>query len=166
MRLDLVVRPSPEVCEVLAAHPRPALGEVRWTPPERWVAKLRPLGQVDQRLVPELVAVLEAELDGAPRPTCVLGPATVCKGWLYAPVSGLDDLSAAVFDATEELVPVTHPQPFVGLVGLAGGKRIPRELGGVPISASWQPHEVVLVADRSAPRRPRLEDLAAFPLGG
>ena len=166
MRLHVAVVPPPEVCEVLAAHPRPDLEGVQWSEPARWVVKLRPFGHVDLGLVDDLVAALEAELDGAPATPCVLGPATVRpSGWLYAPVSGLDDLSAAVFDATEELVPVTHPQPFLGAVHLAGGTRVPKELAGVPISATWTAREVVLQADRSAPGRPRLETLASFPLG-
>jgi hypothetical protein len=54
------------------------------------------------------------ELDGAPAAACRLGPATRRLGgqWLGVPVAGLDDLSAVVFEATEELVPVTHPQPY------------------------------------------------------
>jgi hypothetical protein len=63
--------------------------------------------------------------------TCVLGPATRRLGgqWLGAPVSGLDDLAAAVFDATVGIVPVTHPQPFQADVVLARG-RVPAALAG------------------------------------
>lgn len=161
-----MVRPTGAALEALAAHPRPALGEVNWSPPERWMVKLRPLGHVDRRLWDPLVERLAAELDGAPATECTLGPATVRpSGWLYVPVTRLDELSAAAFDATEELVPVTHPQPFVGLVHLATGKRLPNELGGVPISASWTARSIELVADHSAPGRPRFEVLGTFPLG-
>jgi hypothetical protein len=51
---------------------------------------------------------------------------------LGAPVSGLDGLAAVVFEATQELVPVTHPQPFQADVVLARG-RVPRELASFPL---------------------------------
>ena len=106
---------------------------------------------------PEVVALLSA----------LEGPATRRLGgrWLGAPVHGLDDLAAVVFEATEELVPVTHPQPFQADVVLARG-RVPRELAGRPVSGSWTARSVSLVADRSSPRGVRFEDLASFPLEG
>jgi 2'-5' RNA ligase len=160
----VVVWPTPEVTAVLAALPRPAVEGVTWSAPEQWMVKLRPLGHVDPGLVPALRDALAADLDGAPAARCELGPRTVGRGWLYAPVSGLDDLSAVVFEATEELVPVTHPQPFMGAVALARG-RVPRELAGEPVTAAWTARRVALVADRSSPRAPRFEELATFPLG-
>jgi hypothetical protein len=54
---------------------------------------------------------------------------------LSAPVSGLDELSAAVFEATAGIVPVTHPQPFSGELVLAGG-HVPAELAGRRSTAS------------------------------
>jgi hypothetical protein len=70
-----------------------------------------------------------------------------------------------VFDATVGLVPVTHPQPFQADVVLARG-RVPAALAGEPVAAEWTAREVALVADRSSPRRPLLDDLASFPLSG
>jgi hypothetical protein len=104
---------------------------------------------------------------GRPPVRCTLGPATRRLGgqWLGAPVSGLDDLAAVVFDATVGIVPVTHPQPFQADVVLARG-RVPAALAGEPMAAEWMARSVALVADRSAPRRPRLEDVAVFPLDG
>ncbi len=133
--------------------------------PERWIVKLRPLGHVADHLVAPLVDALGAALDGAPAPTCTLGPATVrpAGSWLYAPVAGLDELACEVFAATEHLVPVTHPQPYLGFLVLATG-RVPAEVAGAPVSGTWQPDEFALLADRSAPGRPRLVDLATFPL--
>jgi hypothetical protein len=69
-----------------------------------------------------------------------------------------------VFEATEELVPVTHPQPFQADVVLARG-RVPKELAGRPVSAWWTARSVSLVADRSSPAVVRFEDLAVIPLG-
>jgi 2'-5' RNA ligase len=95
----------------------------------------------------------------------VLGPATHRLGgqWLGVPVEGLDELAAAVFDATVSLVPVTHPQPFRADVVLARG-RVPRELAGQQVSASWVARGVSLVEDRSSPRGPQFEDLAMVAL--
>jgi 2'-5' RNA ligase len=51
-RLSVAVRPPREVAGLLAALERPALPGVRWSVPEQWLVKLRPLGHVDERLVP------------------------------------------------------------------------------------------------------------------
>jgi 2'-5' RNA ligase len=165
-RLFVAVWPPREVVAELSALERPALPGVRWSVPEQWMVKVRPLGHVPSRVVPPLVEVLEAELDGAPAVDCVLGPATRRLGgqWLGAPVAGLDDLAAVVFEVTQELVPVTHPQPFQADVVLARG-RVPKELAGLPVSASWTARSLCLVADRSSPRAARYEDLAVIPLG-
>jgi 2'-5' RNA ligase len=154
------------VVAVLSARDRPAIPGVRWSTPEQWLVKVRPLGHVDDRVVPPLRDVLEAELDGAPPVRCVLGPASRRLGgqWLGVPVAGLDELAAVVFEATGELVPVTHPQPFHADVVLARG-RVPKELAGRPVAASWTARSVALVADRSSPGAARYEDLAVFPLG-
>ena len=166
-RLFVALRPPPEVVALLSALDRPALPGVRWSVPEQWLVKLRPLGHVDGRVVPALRDALGAELDGAPAAACRLGPATRRLGgqWLGVPVAGLDDLSAVVFEATEELVPVTHPQPFLADLVLARG-RVPRELAGHPVAGSWTARSVSLLADRSAPGRVRFEELASFPLEG
>ena len=166
-RLFVAVRPTPEVVALLSALDRPAVPGVRWSTPEQWLVKLRPLGHVADRVVGPLCSALEAELDGAPAVACRLGPATRRLGgqWLGVPVHGLDDLAAVVFEATQELVPVTHPQPFQADLVLARG-RVPRELAGRPVAGSWTARSVALVADRSSPRGARLEDLASFPLEG
>jgi len=43
--------------------------------------------------------------------------------------------------------------------------RVPAEVGGEPLDGTWRPTEVALVADRSAPGKPRLVDLLTLPLG-
>jgi 2'-5' RNA ligase len=166
MRLSVALRPSAEVVEALSRLAREPTPGVTWSVPEQWLVKLRPLGHVPQHVVEPLVAALSEELDGVPAVRCTLGPVTrrLHAQWLAAPVSGLDDLAAVVFDATVGLVPVTHPQPFRADVVLARG-RVPAALAGEPVSAEWTAHEVALVADRSSPRGPRLEDVAVFLLG-
>ena len=164
-RLFVGVRPPPEVVALLSALDRPALPGVRWSLPEQWLVKLRPLGHVDERVVPALRDALGAELDGAPAAACRLGPATRRLGgqWLGVPVDGLDELAAVVFEASEELVPVIHPQPFQADLVLARG-RVPSELTGRPVEGSWTAVSVSLLADRSPPGRVRFEELASFPL--
>ncbi|MGH8946456.1 MAG: 2'-5' RNA ligase family protein [Acidimicrobiia bacterium] len=150
---------------VLSKLDRPRVPGVRWSTPEQWMVKVRPLGYVEDRTVALLIEALEAELEGAPAVECALGPATRRIGaeWLGAPVAGLDDLAAVVFEATERLVPVTHPQPFQADIVLARG-RVPRELAGRPVSASWTARSLSLVADRSSPKAVRYENLAEISL--
>jgi len=164
-RLSVAVRPSRAVVDRIAALRRAPHPGLHWSEPERWIVKLRPLGHVPEDLVEPLGDALGDALDGAPAPECVLGPATVRGSgqWLYAPVAGLDALSDEVFAATEHLVPVTHPQPFRGFLVLATG-RVPADVAGEPVEGTWRPTEVALVADRSAPGRPRLVDLWTLPL--
>ena len=161
----MATRPPAPVVEVLGALPREPTRGVTWSVPEQWVVKLRALGHVPDHVVDPLVTALTDELEGVPPARCALGPATRRLGgqWLGAPVSGLDDLAALVFDATVGLVPVTHPQPFRADVVLARG-RVPAALAGEPVAAEWTAREVALVADRSAPRRPLLADVATFRL--
>lgn len=167
MRLFVATRPPARVVDALGALPREPVRGVTWSVPEQWVVKLRPLGHVPEHVLDPLVTALADELAGVPAVRCTLGPATRRLGgqWLGAPVSGLDDLAALVFDATAGLVPVTHPQPFQADLVLARG-RVPAELAGEPVSAEWTVHEVALVADRSSPGRPLLDDLATFRLTG
>jgi 2'-5' RNA ligase len=166
-RLSVAVRPPADVAATLAALARPPVPGVIWALPDQWIVKVRPLGHVDEGLVPDLAEALRDALDGAPPARCLLGPATVrlAGQWLAVPVTGLEELGRSVFEATEPIVPVTHPQPFRTDVVLARG-RVPADLAGAPVHASWQAGAVALVADRSAPGRPRLVDLAVVRLDG
>lgn len=162
-RLAVAVWPPPGIVtalERLARQPG-----VNWSKPEQWMIKLRPLGHVDLRLVEPLSTALADELAATGPADCVIGPETRRLGgqWLGVPVSGLDDLAAAVFDATVAIVPVTHPQPFQADIVVARG-HVPAEVAGEAISGKWRAESVALVADRSGPGRPRFENLAEFQL--
>jgi hypothetical protein len=141
-RLFVALWPRADVVSTLAALPRPDVPGVRWSAPDQWMVKVRPFGQVADRLVEPLVTALAD-----------------------APVNGLDDLAAAVFEATAEIVPVTHPQPFQADIVLARG-RVPSDLAGAPVGAAWTADAVFLVADRSSPHDIRFDDLAELRLGG
>ncbi len=165
MRLAFAVRPPAEVTAVVAAAARPVVDGVAWTPAQRWIVKLRPLGHVSDDLHEQLIRAVDAELEGAAPVRVSLGSSVRRLGQqLCAPVDGLDDLAAAVFDATEALVPVTHPQPFRAELVLAAG-RIPRGLE-VDLHAEWTVREITLIADRSSPRGPRLDDVGTIVLAG
>jgi 2'-5' RNA ligase len=141
MRLFVAVWPPPAVVGVLSELERPEAPGLRWSVPEQWMVKLRPLGHVDRRVVAPLLEVLAAELDGAPAVCCVLGPAARRRysgQWLAVPVAGLDDLASVVFEATERLVPVTHPQPFQAELALARG-RVPKQWTACPSPRAGRP---------------------------
>ena len=165
VRLAVGIWPSSEVMEALGRLDRPMVEGVHWSRPEQWLVKVRPLAHVDLRLVSELVEALGTALEGLTVVKCTIGPATRRLGgqWLGAPVAGLDALARVVYEVTAPIVPVTHPQPFQADIVLARG-RVPTELAGVPISASWTADLVSLVADRSSPRAVCHEDLASFSL--
>lgn len=165
-RLFVAITPPSEILARVVALPRPPVAGLNWAHPEQLLVKLRPLGHVPTDLVADLVDTLDQALDGAPATRCRLGPATRRPrgNWgVVLPVAGVDELAAAVFEATEPIVPVTHPQPFEGMLVLARG-RTPPELAGDPVDDAWTAGEVQLVADRSSPRGPRLERLAGFAL--
>jgi hypothetical protein len=166
-RLAVAVRPPETVLDLLDGLSRPPVPGVVWARREQWIIKVRPLGHVDLRLVEPLVEALEDELAGAVPVPCTLGPRMVRFGgqWLGVPVSGLEELGSAVFAATTPIVPVTHPQPFHAEVVLARG-RVPADLAGEPVEAGFLADRLALVADRSAPGRPALVDVAAIPLTG
>lgn len=166
MRLFVAIRPPEDVVATVAAIlPSPVEG-VEPIDPGRWLVKLRPLGHVAPPLHQPLAEAVTDALDGAPVRSVRLAPTE--RRWggraLCVPVEGVDDLAAAVFEATEPLVPVTHPQPFLAHLMVAGG-RIPRGFDGTPIEGGWTVSEVRLVADRSSPHGGRWEDLAVIDLG-
>ena len=167
VRLAVGIWPSSEVMEALGRLDRPPVAGARWSRPEQWLVKIRPLGHVDPRLVSALVEALGTALGGWPPVECTIGPATRRLGgqWLGAPVAGLDALAAVVFAVTAPIVPVTHPQPFQANIVLARG-RVPTEVAGDPIALSWTADAVSLVADRSSPGAARHEELARLPLRG
>jgi hypothetical protein len=167
MRVMFAVRPPPGVASVLTEVPRPAVNRVDWTVPERWIIKLRPLGHVGEELWPPLLEAVEAELDGAGPVEARLGPATrrYANQLLCLPVPELIPLAEAIFEVTAPIVPVTHPQPVYTDLVVASGK-IPANLVDLDIGASWMVSRVLLIADRSSPRRVRLDDVGSIALTG
>lgn len=166
LQLFVGVWPPPRVQKVIADYPRPKVTDVRWSTPSQWLVKLRPLGHVAGALVPQLIETLRFELDGAPKVKVSMGPAATRFGgaWLHAPVQGLDDLGAVIFEVTEALIPVTHPQPFSADLVLARATKCPPELVQ-PISASWTVGEICLAKGTRSKDGPGYEDVEVFALG-
>src|SRR3954453_24127065 len=98
--MSIAVWPADAVISLIRALPRPPLPGVHWSPPERWIVKVRPLGHVPAEVVVPLLEERRDELDGAPAVECRLGPAPPRPGgqWLYVPVRGLEEIGAAVFE--------------------------------------------------------------------
>jgi 2'-5' RNA ligase len=155
--------PSKSAHAAIASYPRPGVDELRWATPSQWFVKMRPLGHVRDEVASELIEVLDAELDGAPTATASLEP-VANRGWLVAPVSGLERLTETIFEVTERLVPVTHPQPLHAEIVLARGPRIPRDLIR-PLSAKWKVTSLVLARGTRGREGPGYEDVASFALG-
>jgi 2'-5' RNA ligase len=171
VRLFIAVWPSPAVVELLAALDRPAHPSVRWTAPEAWHVTLRFLGEVDEA---GAAAATEAVRVVGPRAApceAVMGPATtrLNRSILTVPVAGLDDLAAAVIDATRDLGEPPGERPFSGHVTLARGRGrrpVPPSLAGRAVAATWPVHEVTVVRSHLDGGGPRYATLAAVPLAG
>lgn len=163
MRLFVGIWPPLKVHEVLAAYPRPERPGLRWSTPLQWLVTIRPLGHVADRVVPDLVATLGEELDGAPKAQATL-EAPIHGEWLRCPVTGLGELLEAVFEVTEPIVPRTHPHKnWTPTLVLARG-RSPKELAA-PLSASWTVNMVSLAKASRTAEGPGYEDVATFELG-
>src|SRR5262245_39287830 len=99
-RLFVAVWPPEDVAEALRALGRKDRRQVRFVPPENWHVTLRFLGEAE----PDAVG---AALDDAllPAARARLGPAVdlLAERALVVPVQGLDELAAAVAEATAAL---------------------------------------------------------------
>jgi 2'-5' RNA ligase len=163
MQLFVGTWPSASARAAIAAYPRPDVDGLRWATPSQWFVKMRPLGRVPDDVTSDLIEVLDAELDGAPTATASFG-SVMSSGWLVVPVAGLEELTATIFEVTERLVPVTHPQPHHPEIVLARGPKLSRELIR-PLTASWKATSIVLARGTRGPEGPGYEDVATFTLG-
>ncbi|HMK13192.1 MAG TPA: RNA 2',3'-cyclic phosphodiesterase, partial [Acidimicrobiales bacterium] len=115
-RLFVAVWPADDVLEVIAALPRPSLPGVRWTSRDQWHVTLRFLGDAG---VDEVTGAL-GRVRAAPT-EAALGPRThrLGRGVLCVPITGLDDLAAAVIDATATTGEPPDHRTFRGHLTLA-----------------------------------------------
>lgn len=141
------------------------VGNLRWATRDQWHVTLRFLGEVADEVLPELTAALDAAPLAAAE--AELGPAFVRLGQqvLCLPVSGVDDLAAAVVAATRTMGQPPESRPYRGHVTVArvrgrseGG--IHRSVVNTPIrSLRWAVDEVRIVRSHLGGAGARYEDL-------
>ncbi|MCU1450749.1 MAG: 2-5 ligase family protein, partial [Acidimicrobiales bacterium] len=101
-----------------------------------------------------------------------LGPETgrFGKRVLHVPVSGLDEVVAAVVDATRDVGRPPEDRPFNGHLTLARARDRRRRvdlwaLTGTPVAASWPVSEVCLVESRLSPHGANYQVVETVLLG-
>lgn len=169
MRLFVAIWPPTEVLDVLERLPRPDHPNVRWTPRDRWHVTLRFLGEVDDAEAPALGQAVEAVAARHPARQVTLGPATtrLSRSVLVVPVTGLDDLGAAVAAATSGIGAPPEDRPFSGHLTLArarGRGAVPVALAGDAVGAAWLVGEVAIVRSRLGAGGARYETVARAAL--
>jgi 2'-5' RNA ligase len=160
VRLFVAAWPSAEVAERLGELPRFDEVGVRPVVPANWHITLRFLGEAE----PDEVA---ARLGDAPLPSASidLGPRVerLGPGQLVIPVTGADELAAAVREATADLgQPDQHR--FAGHLTVSRTKHDARsDLFGQPFHAAMTVREVALVESILDPTGAIYTTLATFP---
>ena len=163
-RLFLAVWPSEGVVEELRALRRKDQRGVRFVDPDRWHVTLRFLGEAD----PDVVAAVMDDIV-LPAAQARFGPAVDVVGEraLVVPVGGLDDVAAAVVQATAHLGDPPPRRRFVGHLTLARLKPhapMPGVLGTM-VQAQMDVDEVALVRSRLDADHARYDTVATWPCG-
>jgi 2'-5' RNA ligase len=141
----------------------------------QWHITLRFLGDVADDLVPALIDGLGRAARGVTPPVrCTIGPATAWFSGarvLQIPVTGLDQMAAAVREATVPTVPDSGEPPFVGhlTVGRVRGRHRPEPatqaaVAGMVITAEFAVPDLLLVGSELSPEGPRYSTLARLTL--
>ena len=163
MQLFVGTWPPQKVQGQLAAYPRPTRRGLRWSTPAQWLVVIRPLGHVADSVIPPLIDTLCGALAHAPRIKVSIDPPRYGE-WIQAPVKGLDELVDVVFEATEPLVPSTHPhKAWAAHLVLARGRTTRFE--PAPLTASWTVKSLTLAKATRTSEGPGYEDVATFALG-
>lgn len=155
-RLFVAAWPPAEVCDLLAALPRPVIEGVRYTSPDQWHVTLRFLGEVSLREATDAFAALRFSAAEA-----TVGPsvARLGKSVVMVAVRGLDEIAAAVAVAMDGVGRPPDYDEFTGHLTLARletrGRR-PTMLGAA-IDATFAVRELHLVRSRLSSSGPRYE---------
>ena len=157
-RLFIAGWPPPSVADLLAELPREDAPGLRWTTPDQWHITLRYLGTVDE---PAARRAFDAIVVGAAE--AELGPAVdrLDSDVVMVPVAGLDDLAAAVLDASADIGPAPHPEGFRGHLTLArrkGGGATSAD--GSAMAARFAVDEIALVRSDLHPDGARYTSVA------
>ena len=158
-RLFVAAVPPAAVLDRVAALSRPEVEGLRWTSRDQWHVTLRFLGRVT-----DVDAVLAA-LEPVALPQCEarLGPETGRFGRrvLHVPVTGLDDVAAAVEAATTDVGEPPEDRPFAAHLTLARARARRgidlRALTGTAIAARWTVDDVCLIESHLHPHGARYE---------
>ncbi len=176
MRMFVAVWPDDATRRRIEGLALPAAPHLRVVDPGQWHVTLRFLGDVDDRVIPELSAALTAVAHVvAGTLECQVGPATA---WfdrprvLYLPVTGLDRLAQAVRAATAPVIPPADggEPPFEGHLTLARSRRLrPAATEStapdpVTLSASFEVTHFDLVASELSPGGARYSPVRHIPL--
>jgi RNA 2',3'-cyclic 3'-phosphodiesterase len=174
MRLFVAVRPPDDVLDLMAGLPRRAQAGLRWTTRDQWHVTLRFLGEVED---PTVVIDALDRADGTGFAACesTVGPMveTLSRQVVAIPVSGLDDLAAAVIEATNRLGRQPEDRPFRGHLTLArlarsargSARRLADGIVGRPLSARFAVSDVRVVRSHLGRGGARYEDVYVRHLG-
>jgi 2'-5' RNA ligase len=157
-RLFVAASPSSEVCDAVAALPRPALAGVRYTTPDQWHVTLRFLGEASLR---DAVDAFETIAFVSAR--AVVGPAVVRlgKSVVVVPVAGLDAIAAAVATAMDGIAQPSDHEPFTGHLTVARLKaRVRPPMLGEAIDGHFVVREIHLVRSRLSANGSRYETVS------
>ena len=177
MRLFIATWPPAAIVERLAELPRDETLRARWARPDQWHVTLRFVGKIRGESLPALVGALEGVAASLPAVEAVMGPATESFGRhiLHVPVAGLEQVAAAVTEATASFGVTPRDEPFSGHITLARTRRSRggrprgadlRSLAGTTIDGRWTVGEICLVRSHPDPGGSRFEVLHAVELGG
>ncbi len=161
-RLFIAAWPDEPTKRVLRRVPRPDEEGVRWVPEANWHITLRFVGDAD---VDELAAVLAGA--ALPSADVALGPRVVRLGTrlLVIPATGVDDLAAAVREATADLGQPERRR-FHGHLTLARKRRDANStVYGTPFEGGWQIDRVALVSSDTDDTGSVYTTVASFPTG-
>lgn len=161
VRLFVAVWPDTETVARLRALERPDEPGVRWVPESNWHVTLRFVGDADPAAMVHLLH--DADLPAA---TAVLGPAVTRLGsrQIVVPVSGLDDLAAAVLTATASVGPQDR-RSFRGHLTIARTRGESSSVLGAPATARFVVDHVALVASDLQPTGAVYTTVETVPVG-
>ena len=158
-RLFVATLPSPEVCDVLAALPRPVMAGVRYTTREQWHVTLRFLGNAsvgESAAAFARVAFTSVEARVGPAIT------RLGKSVVIAPVHGLDAVATAVAAAMEGVGDPSDHDGYTGHLTLARLKaRVRPPMLGVPIDVRFAVRDIQLVRSHLSRQGARYETVAS-----
>lgn len=141
-RLFVAVWPPATLVDDLADLPRPSASGVTWTKPYRLHITLRFLGECDQD---EALSTLKEASFPAARVTLGPIPQRLGRSVIMLPAEGVDELAAAVTDATRFVGDPPPDHPFVGHITVARFRRRPPPVDWPRLGEAFDVSKISLV---------------------